>query len=791
MSSMRHNLSYLPTHSVYQRDRRYWDCPTTPYTIYCRLFLSSSIEIMSLSTLRKEEEKPHSITPKDLLVNLTRLVAWEAFGCLLGVPLNDLRRIKENNPTVSSRLVYFFEYLVNHVEDLSWEKIIETLEEIPEEKELAKNLSKKFFPTKFSRLVSNIEEMLQKETDFDDTFFFTTDYLQVTFKPPPVKFRELFTCLQPYYCFMSYKILKVIVSEFVENSMKRDMEDYDAALTKWLKSTTIKEFIEAVKKAEAVDPSPNQCLVVLRLEGEWLKATLNNLWKLLEHLFGPKESSIFTRLIIKGSVLVCLFAPRSEILSLLTLSSKPIKCGQMTFLGILSIQFGNILVSIPQDNKDNSFTFEFGLTEAIKSVGSLQSIRFLLDLGADPNNESKVYNNVTPLILAAGKNNTEIMSLLVEYGADVRKFIKPTFGDSFSAIHAAIPTNSIEAIEFLLNKGVPPDHNEPGSKATPLRLASFTLNEGLVSLLIARKAKVDFRDSAGFSSLAFACKEGLDSMAKLLLNKGADPNLEVQEGTTPLMVACYNKYYKIIKMLLQAGAFVNAQSTKKSDCITALHVASINNDIQLVNILLNANADINIQDARGKTPMHIACANGNEEMVQCFLLKKPDLSLCDNNGKSLLHAAIDSNNTKVVTTLLEAGADPNIVGGNSGMPPLHYACTIGNEDIIRLLLNVPDIDVNAVEDDKTPLGMAAVTGNIKAVELLLSKEANTEIKNENGSTPIFLAAALGELGVVSLLLKHGAKTEKNRHGETLLSVTPKWRQRDMEILLQNHMKMEK
>ncbi|XP_011406422.1 PREDICTED: ankyrin-1-like [Amphimedon queenslandica] len=750
---------------------------------------------MSLSTLRKEDEKPRSITAKDLLDNLISLVAWEAFGCLLGVPINDLRRIKENSTSVSSRLVYLFEYLVNEVEDLSWEKIIGTLEAIPEEKELTEKLSKKYFPAKFSRLVSNMEENLQK-ADFDDIFFFTTDYLQVTFKPPPVNIRDLFKCMQPYYCFMSYKILKVIASKFVENTMKRDMEKYDEVLTKWLKSTTIKEFKETVKNVsitEAVDPSPNQCLVVLRLEGEWLKVTLNNLWKLLEYLFG-KESLILTRLRVKeGSrmVLVCLFAPQSKILPLLSSSSILLRSGQVSYLGVLSIQFGNIFLSIPQDEK-YSFTFESSLTNAVKSNGSLQSIRFLLDLGADPNNESKVYNSVTPLMLAAGKNNTEIMSLLVEYGANVRKFVTPTFGESFSAIHAAIPTNSTEAIKFLLKNGVPPDHNDPGRKATPLRIASFDLNKDIVLLLIQEGAKVDFQDSDGFSSLAYACNNGFDSMAKLLLDVGADPNLEVQRGVTPLMLACYQKYYNIINMLLQAGAHVNTKSDDNSDGITALHVASSNNDIRLVNILLSADADINIQDAHGKTPMHNACANGNEELVQCFLLKKPNLNLCDKKGKSPLHAAIESKNPKVVKTLLKAGADPKISDGNSGFPPLHWACAVSNEDIIRLILEVPDIDINAPKNDKceTPLLIAAVTGNIKAVELLLSKEAEIDIENKDGTTPIFAAAAIGELGVVSLLLRHGAKTEKNRRGETLLSVTPEHRQRDMEILLQNHMKKE-
>ena len=767
---------------------------------------------MSLSTLRKEEVKSQPIELPHLLAGLSELVEWETFGGLLGVPIRDMDRIKAENSSVNSMVLRLLDHLVNHVKDLSWKKVIKALEKIPKERDLAQKLSKihlqpqavdspqklqfNSITMKFARLVFNIKETLEKKVDSDDVLSFATT-LQVISNPPPVNIRELFDCLQPHYCFMRYKILEVIVFEFIKKTMEEDMENYREALTKWQESTTVQEFKAAVEKeaiTEVVDLAPNQCLVVLRLEGEWLKVTLNNLWKLLEYLFG-KEVSILTRLRIReiSSVLVCLFAPRSKIFSLLSSSSWLVRCGHVSNLGVLSIQFENILLSIPHDDEKNSFTFESGLANAVKS-GSLQLIQFLLDLGADPNNESKAYHNLTPLMLAAAKNDTEIMSLLIEYGADVQKFVTPTFahGVRSSAIHAAIPKKSTEAIKFLLKKGVSPDHNDPGSYATtPLRIATCDLNKDIVSLLIKEGAKVDFKDSDGFSSLAYACNNGLDSMAELLLDVGADPNLEVQRGVTPLMLACYKKYYNIVKMLLQKGACVNTQSALDSDGITALHVASNINDIQLVNILLSVDADINIQDAHGKTPMHNACANGNEELVQCFLLKKPNLNLCDKKGKSPLHAAIDSKNPQVVKTLLKAGADPKIVAGDSGFPPLQWACAVGNEDVIRILLEVPDIDINAAQEkDKSenPLAIAAVAGNIKAVELLLSKEAKMDIEDKNGMTPIFAAAATGELGVVNLLLKHGATTEITKRGETLLSVTPEWRQRDMEILLQNHMK---
>ena len=88
------------------------------------------------------EEK--TIKLPGLLADLAELVQWEIFGGLLGVPARDLQRIKEENISVQNRVVYVLNYLTDHVKDLSWKKIIEALEKIPEEKGLANKLSRKY-----------------------------------------------------------------------------------------------------------------------------------------------------------------------------------------------------------------------------------------------------------------------------------------------------------------------------------------------------------------------------------------------------------------------------------------------------------------------------------------------------------------------------------------------------------------------------------------------------------------------------------------------------------------------
>ncbi|XP_019854767.1 PREDICTED: ankyrin-2-like [Amphimedon queenslandica] len=657
----------------------------------------------------------------------------------------------------------------------------------------------------FASLVFNIEKALKNEADFDDVLSFSTNYLRDRFEPQPLNIRQLFNCLQPYYCFINYKILKVVVSVFVEEAMEKNMRKYHEAQTKWLKSTTIQEFKEAVEKAastEAVDPSPNQCLIVLRLEGEWLKVKLNHLWRLLEHLFG-KESSILTKLTIKeGSALVCLFAPQSEILSLLILCSK--KYNELFLLSIQSIQFGNILLSVSYYDWRNPFRLDLNLIGAInyfKIHKSLSLIRCLLDIGADPNKEIYLGNEgMNSLIFATTLNNTEVMSLLVEYGANVHKFIGP---EGRSAIHLAAAAGYAEALEFLLRKGVSPDHRLPSINGTPLMLASFHQHRNIILLLLKNGANLDIQNKNGISALAGACDNGRYSMAKLLLEKGANPNLQTIEGHTalalscirskkeivkllldfnadpniplfngftPLMLACQNKDYMIVKLLLQAGVSVDTQNDSFGRK-TALHIATILNNTQLVRLLLAANADINIQDTNGITPIAYACEQRNKEMVECCLKNKANPNICDENGKFPLNIAVAKNEIEITAALLNAGADPNIgIGNESEATLLHWACVHSNNDIVHLLLKA-NANPNAVTTEgHTPLNTAASMGCIKVAEMLLSEGADIEFEDTLGWTPIFYAAAGGESDMISFLLKHGAKIKKDKFGGTIESV---------------------
>jgi len=70
----------------------------------------------------------------------------------------------------------------------------------------------------------------------------------------------------------------------------------------------------------------------------------------------------------------------------------------------------------------------------------------------------------------------------------------------------------------------------------------------------------------------------------MLLDKGADPDLQSSAGLTPLMIASQNGNTKIANHLLDKGADPDLQ---RSNGITALMVASMNGQTDIVSVLLN------------------------------------------------------------------------------------------------------------------------------------------------------------------------------------------------------------
>ena len=763
---------------------------------------------------------------------------YYSLGTSLGVPADVLKGVLSEKNDVEDRVAAIIEYSLKSKEQSAGE-IITAISKMIEEKsmdedgesavdphiglvvtppaplreiavcvqeEIAQSLDK--IKGEFASLVMDIRDALEHEVKLDRLTCYLKLFLQDTFKPrhdPCRSIDEVFDGLEEHYCFINYKILRIVVEKFIRNKATPSaIKDYDSQLNKWLESTTVQEFKAAVEIAATpvpTGPSPNQCPVVLRLQGEWMKITIKNFKRLLKYLF-HKKSSILTNLIIEeGSVLIRMAAPQSEILSLLTLASQ--KYEEMPYLGIISVQMGSLILCAPM-KFPYPFTFELGLSAAIVcSHCNPALIDHLLKLGANPNAKNREGTNL--ITIATIHLKTNAVSLLLKYQADPHMFDAENF---MSAIHYAASIGQLELVDLLLKAGVSPNLHSPTGKLTPLMSATLQKQTEMVKFLLQNGADVDIQDIDSHTELHVACKLGHLPIARLLLKAGANPNIKTNKSITPLFIASMKGYvelvelllrfnanpnlkctvkgltplmaacgssssasHKIVKLLLQSGAYVNCQASDGTG-ITALHMASVNNNSHIMSVLLNAKADVNLETTPNcGTPLMALCLHLNDEMVQRFLEAGADPNL---GSITPLHCG--DLNKKIYATLLDAGGDPNIVCTEYfNLTPLHCACTQNNEDIVQLLLKAK-ANTNVLNSKGvSPLSIAVSKGNVKIVEALLAAGADVELAGadiELGNDgdrvwrPIFLAAINGHLPILNLLLKHGASLKGDKFGIT-------------------------
>jgi ankyrin repeat protein len=173
---------------------------------------------------------------------------------------------------------------------------------------------------------------------------------------------------------------------------------------------------------------------------------------------------------------------------------------------------------------------------------------------------------------------------------------------------------------LLISSGADVNQCNDDDADAPLIRAGSSGNVNIATGLLKAGALLERCSSKGERPLYLACARGHRAMASLLLERGANPCLEVTAtGNTPLHAVAYNSVHhgsEIVPLLVNHGANVNALSLNG---FTPLHLASFAGNSVCCELLLQHKADPMIVSTNGSTAYQLASSIDVQQILQPFV----------------------------------------------------------------------------------------------------------------------------------------------------------------------------
>jgi uncharacterized protein len=369
--------------------------------------------------------------------------------------------------------------------------------------------------------------------------------------------------------------------------------------------------------------------------------------------------------------------------------------------------------------------------------GNEHIVRALLERGANPG--AAASSGVTPMMEAARAGSTAVVRALAARGArgDARETARGQ-----TALMWAAGRGHSATVRALLEAGA-----DLRARSTTRRM-TVMLDRGPSRTVKTSMQDAHTVEAGGMTALLFAAQGGDPETTALLLAAGADVNDRAGSGVSALTLAAFSGHGAVARLLLDKGADPDAAGAG----YTALHAAALRGDEATVKALIARRANLNARLTNGSPVRRF----GSQWALPRTMM-----------GATPLMVATAYLETGIMRMLLDAGADPAIPLDN-GLTPLHVVAGAETGQEARPL----DLVRFQIVDNDTPVVPRPEEAVMTAAGLLLAHKPDVSGASASGDTPLHAAAASGAGAVIRLLIEHGAALEPvNQAGQTPLALT--------------------
>ena len=431
----------------------------------------------------------------------------------------------------------------------------------------------------------------------------------------------------------------------------------------------------------------------------------------------------------------------------------------------------SVLLERERDRRHRTIAQPVNLpVHAAAAKGDLEKVVAALD--ADPTLIHAVDRDACTLLHRALLTRAphHVISLLLDRGADLHA--RRGGGSDLEPIDMAIwgkgwQAGDVEVARLLLSRGATYD------LAGACALGDL---ERVREMLDAQPERIRETRPGGRRPLSAAIEKGHDAIARLLLERGADPNWDEPDAPKgrALHAAARAGELQLVELLLAHGADPNSGIDSSGNALFAAGTPEIKRLLESHGATPDPYDISWLDDERADVRQLIAGRQSASRLGAAFTM------IVGSDRADLLARLLDAglrippvitgcqgyllHNAGMLRTLLGRGMNPNLMNWQH-QTLLHLACHGPNptgSDVERaaMLLDA-GADINAREDEyrSTPLGWAARRDAKQMVECLLSRGAATNLPDdEPWATPLAWAERRGHGEVAAILRRGGART---------------------------------